>query len=95
MNSRDLLAFVRRWLSRYRREYLVAPFSAGTEVILYCRKCDHSTEFPRNWLTDADACSNEKCRAVGQWRTINEPTKPYDLNHNDRKFLQAIRIAAD
>ena len=64
-----------------------------TAIVLFCRSCDSPNTFDRNWVKDDDMCST--CGATGQWRTINEPRKPWAISHNDRNFLRSIRISPD
>ena len=66
---------------------------------LYCMNCQQPTEFThasglgRNWITDEDEC--ETCHTRGKWRTENDPKVAWDLNHNDRSLLKAIKIDPD
>lgn len=59
-------------------------------MILFCRVCDAPNPFMRRWLEEHDAC--QSCGSEGQWRTVNDPTHPYELNHNDKGFLKSIRV---
>lgn len=62
-------------------------------LTLFCRVCDSPNEFPRNWVDDTDECT--ACGAKKQWRTVNEPKVAWDVSHNDRRFLKALRIKSD
>lgn len=62
-----------------------------SSVVFYCGKCDGANDFGRRYLYElADAC--KYCGSKGQWRTQNEPKKPYDLSDNDRRMLRSARI---
>ena len=60
---------------------------------LFCRVCDGRNEFPHNWVSEGDVC--QFCGQANQWRTLNEPKKAWVLNHNDRRLLKAMLIAAE
>jgi hypothetical protein len=62
-------------------------------MTLFCRSCDSPNHFTRRWIEDDDECTT--CGARGQWRTLNEPRTPYELNHNDKAFLRSIRVQSD
>jgi hypothetical protein len=39
----------------------------------------------------AKECPNPLCKA-GNWRSAQDPEKPYTLTHNDKAFLRSIRV---
>lgn len=57
---------------------------------LFCRHCDGLNVIDRNWVSPTDEC--QFCGAINQWRTINDPKKPYDLSENDKRFLRSLKI---
>jgi hypothetical protein len=62
-------------------------------MTIFCRACDGSNSFDRNWLNDDDACQH--CGSKGLWRTLNEPKHAYEVSLNDRRLLKALRIAPE
>jgi hypothetical protein len=59
-------------------------------MLLFCRACDGANDFPRNWVTAEDTC--KYCGSKEQWRTLNEPKKPYELSEMDKRLLRSLRI---
>ena len=53
----------------------------------------HASGMSRRWITADDVC--DTCGAHGPWRTENDPKVAWDLNHNDRSLLKAIKIDPD
>jgi hypothetical protein len=61
-------------------------------VILYCRHAGCGVGYGSAGEVPATCPS---CGGPSNWTTRSTPRVPYDLNHNDRRFLRSIRVVGD
>lgn len=69
---------------------------------LWCRHCGDTYDSIAG--TIPPICPNPDCKKSAKWSTTpgnphkerrKNPRVPYELNHNDRRFLKSLRIETD